>query len=100
MYKSSYNCEKAIKRIAKVYSIICYVLLAISFIALQIALVDFDDLLILGIVSIAVAVISLLGLLVVPFMWGFGDIVGNLGRLSNQSSNNNEEFTSEELPEL
>ena len=100
MYRSSYDCERAIKKIASAYRIICIVLLAISLILFLVSLIDFDDLLILGVVSISVAVLSLISSLFVPFLWGFGDMVGNLGHLSNQSSNNNEKIKPEDLPEL
>ena len=77
MFDNNYNCEKAIKKIAKFWNVFSYVTLGISIIAALIPLIDFDEFFIVTIVAAGCAIGSIFGVLASHFMWGLGELVGN-----------------------
>jgi len=107
MCTSSFECEKSIKGWAKVINIIAGVFMGLCGLGAVILLCgDAEDFWWLALILLAVGGLSMLSAAIVSrLLWGFGDIVGNVQRISVKSSfgdaqNSTEGIDSEELPEL
>ena len=104
-----YNCEKTIKKIAKAYKIVAYILMGLAplvCILLAATEIFYLDELIIWVVVICGGALFLGGILLLasPFVWGFGDIGGNTKRIAemNPSDSNSSASQSDidELPEI
>lgn len=106
MFRSSYECEKAIKIWANVIRGIAIAFMAICvFAAFVILCSDPEYLWWLALIIFFVGAITFVSsIFMIQFIWGFGDMVGNIRRLVDKDSNDvkniMEEIDIEELPEL
>lgn len=102
MFGNWFNAEKAIKLVAEIVLLVSYILAGVGIpVALIMGIADKHLWFVSWIIIGAVLFILLVSVIMTPFLWGFGDLVGNVKKLSKGSNTSNMNgYDNIQLPKL